>query len=535
MEQLRIEKLGFAYPGAGKKALDEVSFNVERGEFIVLCGESGSGKTTLLRHLKTGLAPAGEKSGQVLFNGENIENLPLKLSAAAIGFVNQNPEAQIVTDKVWHELAFGQENIGRSRDEMKLRTAEMAAYFGITGLLDKNTNELSGGQKQLLNLAAVMVMGPEVLILDEPTSQLDPVSASGFLSTVSRLNREFGITVVLTEHRLEEALGYASRVIVLQNGRVQADCPPAELAARAGEFDEYVRLSMPAAVRIFSALGETESCGLTVNEAAQRLTRLVGEQPRFTALEMEQREKSDSVIRVKNVSFRYTKNGADVLRELNLEIPRGSIFAIMGGNGAGKSTLLKVIAGVLKPYSGKVIFADKGDKAVMLPQNVLPLFTRDTVRQELTAAGAENPEELAAITEISALLDRHPYDLSGGEQQRAALAMLLAGSPSVLMLDEPTKGMDSRFKKNLISVLKKLAASGKTVVMVSHDVEFCAGAADYCAMIFDSSAAAVRPAGEFFSDNFFYTTAANRMSRHLFKNCVTEKDVTELCRKNLQK
>ncbi len=542
MEQLVCKKLNFSYPLKAENALTDINLAVNKGEFVVLCGKSGCGKTTLLRHFKTAVTPAGKRNGEILFGGKLITELNERDSASKIGFVMQDPDNQIVTDKVWHELAFGLENLGEESSTIRLKTAEMAAYFGIRDWFDKKISELSGGQKQLLNLASVMVMNPELIIFDEPTSQLDPVAAGNFLATVSKINRELGITVIMTEHRLEEVFAYASRVLVMENGEITVDCPPCELSEKARETNELVRLSLPAPVRIHSALGGKGSSPISVNEGARWLSELLGEDVKFAKIEPKKFETKETALKIKNIYFRYTKNGSNTLENLSLEVPKGSVFAVMGGNGAGKSTLLKVIAGLLKPLSGKVEIA--GEKAVKskakilyLPQNVQALFTRKTVFAELEEMRSDKSkiQAIAKQTGIDGLFDSHPYDISGGEQQRLALAKLLLSDPEILLLDEPTKGMDCAFKLEFAKILEGLKAQDKTVLMVSHDIEFCSACADFCVMMFDSSIVSVKDSNSFFAGNFFYTTSANRMSRHIFENCVTDKDVISLCKKSIHR
>ncbi len=542
MEQLVCKKLNFSYPLKAEKALTDISLAVNKGEFVVLCGKSGCGKTTLLRHFKTAVTPAGERSGEILFCGKPIAELNEHDAAGKIGFVMQDPDNQIVTDKVWHELAFGLENLGAESSTIRLKTAEMAAYFGIRDWFDKKISELSGGQKQLLNLASVMVMNPELIIFDEPTSQLDPVAAGNFLATVSKINRELGVTVIMTEHRLEEAFAYASRVLVMENGKITVDCPPCELSEKARETNELVRLSLPAPVRIHSALSGKGNSPISVNEGARWLFELLGEDVKFTETEIKKIETKETALKLENIYFRYTKNGINTLENLSLEVPKGCIFAVMGGNGAGKSTLLKLIAGLLKPLSGKVeISGEKAAKSkakiLYLPQNVQAIFTRKTVLAELEEMNSDKSkiQKIAEQTGINRLFNSHPYDISGGEQQRLALAKLLLSDPEILLLDEPTKGMDCAFKLEFAKILQDLKVQGKTVLMVSHDIEFCSVCADFCAMMFDSSIVSVKDSNSFFAGNFFYTTSANRMSRHIFKNCITDKDVILLCKKNIHR
>ena len=546
MAHFDIQNLTFGYPGE-KDVLKGVNMRVERGEFIVLCGKSGSGKTTLLRHLKTVLSPHGKKTGDVLFDGTPIERVSLRDQSAKIGYVMQNPDSQIVTDKVWHELAFGLESLGCDQATMRLRVAEMASYFGIQDWFHRSVSELSGGQKQLLNLASIMAMQPEVLILDEPTSQLDPIAASDFLNTVRKINRELGTTVIITEHRLEDIFHAADRVIVMDEGEIIASDVPARVGAMLKNRNDDMFAAMPAPVRVFYGTGASGDCPLTVRDGRNWLSREM-ENAQSAQMEPEKPidEDAEAALKVKEIWFRYEKDSPDVLRGVSFEAPKGALFAIVGGNGTGKSTLLKAICGVCPPYRGKIELGGKKirdfkrgelfrNNLSMLPQDPQSLFVKKSVREdlrEMLPLGDHDADaKIAAIAEkceIAHLLDRHPYDLSGGEQQRAALAKVLLTNPKIMLLDEPTKGIDAFFKEKLARVLKKLIADGMAVIMVSHDVEFCARYADYVSMFFDGQILTTNTPRRFFARNSFYTTAANRMSRHVFPDAVTAEDVIEL-------
>ncbi len=548
MAHFEIKNLTFSYPAAkDKKPLDNVSLSIEKGEYVVLCGKSGSGKTTLLRHLKTVLTPHGKRSGEILFNGVPVEKVSNRDQASKIGYVMQNPDDQIVTDKVWHELAFGLESLGCDQTTMRARVAEMACYFGIQDWFHRDVANLSGGQKQLLNLASIMAMQPEVLILDEPTSQLDPIAASDFLNTVRKINLELGTTVIITEHRLEDIFPYADRAIVMDNGKVIANDTPGNIGQLLYTQANDMFAAMPTPVRVFYGAGEEGTSPLTVREGRTWLSKTItanGEPDGFTG-ESAPDEIDNPALTMKELWFRYEKDSPDVLRSVSAEVPTGSLFAIVGGNGAGKSTTLKAICGICKPYRGKVkVFGKPVEKyksnelfkncLTMLPQDPKSLFVKKTVREDLLEMCKDENriKEIAATCEIEALMDSHPYDLSGGEQQRAALAKVLLTNPKLLLLDEPTKGIDSFFKEKLAQILYKLKKQGITIVMVSHDVEFCAKYADLVSMFFDGQILTTETPRRFFGNNSFYTTAANRMSRHVFSMAVTAEDVIELYKRN---
>ena len=551
MAHFEIKNLSFSYPAAkGKESLHDVSLTIHKGEYVVLCGKSGSGKTTLLRHLKPVLTPHGKRSGEILFGGISITQVSQRDQASKIGYVMQNPDDQIVTDKVWHELAFGLESLGCDQKTMRARVAEMACYFGIADWFHRDVANLSGGQKQLLNLASIMAMQPEVLILDEPTSQLDPIAASDFLNTVRKINMELGTTVIITEHRLEDIFPYADRAIVMDAGCVIADDTPRHIGALLWEQQNDMFAAMPTPVRVFYGAGGAGDCPLTVREGRNWLSREFLAAPAHKTMSADELpdEIENPALDLKELWFRYEKNTPDILRGVSAQVPVGSLYAIVGGNGAGKSTTLKAICGICRPYRGKVkIFGKPVEKyktaelfggcLAMLPQDPKSLFVKKTVLEDLQEMTKDKTliEEIADTCQITNLLGSHHYDLSGGEQQRAALAKVLLTKPRLLLLDEPTKGIDSFFKETLAEILCELKEQGVTIVMVSHDVEFCARYADAVSMFFDGQILTTDTARRFFGNNSFYTTAANRMSRHVFSMAVTAEDVISLYKGNKEK
>ncbi|MDO4869103.1 MAG: energy-coupling factor transporter ATPase [Bacillota bacterium] len=556
MAQFEIKDLNFSYPtNEEKKALDGINLSIEQGQYITVCGRSGSGKTTLLRHLKSVLTPHGKTSGEILFNGRPLAEADLRTQSSQIGFVMQNPDSQIVTDKVWHELAFGLESLGEDQKTIRTRVAEMASYFGIQGWFHRDVKDLSGGQKQLLNLASIMAMQPSVLILDEPTSQLDPIAAADFLNTVRKINLELGTTIIITEHRLEDIFHASDRVVIMDKGRIVADDAPKKVGALLKREDSPMFAAMPSPVQIYyGACGDEAAageCPLTVREGRSWLSREFPDgKPEICEIHEaeELSEVTDPAIYLKEIWFRYEKDAPDVLKGVSLAVPAGELSAIVGGNGTGKSTTLKSICNICRPYRGQVyINGQKIDKykgkelfrnnLAMLPQDPQNLFVKKKVREELEEmvkgeGASDKIREIAALCEIEELMDSHPYDLSGGEQQRAALAKVLLTDPKVLLLDEPTKGMDNFFKLKFAKILADLKARGITILMVSHDVEFCARYADRVSMFFDGGIITTNTPRRFFSQNSFYTTAANRMSRHLFDNAITNEDVISLCKEN---
>lgn len=555
MACFEIKDLSFSYPDREKKALSHIDLKVEQGEFVVLCGRSGCGKSTLMRHLKPVLAPHGKREGQILFYGNPLNEVDFRAQSSQIGYVLQNPDNQIVTDKVWHELSFGLESLGEDNQTIRLRVAEMASYFGIQDWFHRDVNDLSGGQKQLLNLASIMAMQPLVLLLDEPTSQLDPIAASDFLETIRKINREVGTTVIITEHRLEDVFPYADRVVVMEKGKIIANDTPRAVGRSLKDGKNPMFHALPSPMRIYAGVENDLECPLTVREGRNWLSELVdGSEIRERAIIDDKRlDDIESVVEMKELWFRYEKDSPDVVKGLSVKIPANKIFCIVGGNGTGKSTTLKLLTGILTPYRGKVIVRGKNIRKykgnelfehnlAMLPQNPQALFVKKTVKEDLLEMLSREPltkdekeqrvMDMAELVDITDLLDQHPYDISGGEQQRAALAKVLLIEPKILLLDEPTKGLDNYFKFKLASILKKLNEKGVSVIMVSHDIEFCASHGDSCSMFFDGDIVTTDTPNRFFSGNSFYTTSANRLSRHVFLNAVNDEDVIQLCKRN---
>ena len=537
METFTIRNLSFVYPEQEAKAIDDFTLSVGKGEFVVLCGHSGCGKSTLLRQLKTVLAPHGRRTGEILFEGTPLDALDQREQSQRIGFVQQSPENQIVTDKVWHELAFGLESLSYDTPAIRRRVAEMASFFGIQTWFYKNVTELSGGQKQLLNLASVMILQPSVLILDEPTSQLDPIAASDFLATLGKVNRELGTTILLTEHRLEEAFPLASTVAVMDKGRLLCTGAPREVGVKLRDAGHAMFLAMPTAMRVWAAVENAAPCPVTVREGKDWLTEYAAAHtPKALPAEEMHVSSDEIVLSAEGLWFKYEKDLPDVVKGLSLSVKKGEFLALLGGNGTGKTTSLKLLAGLLKPYRGELHLA--GSVGV-LPQNPQALFVKKTVREDLfeifkgRKRSREDQERSVAkivqLCRLESLLDRHPYDLSGGEQQRAALAKVLLLDPDILLMDEPTKGLDAEFKQSFAEILQVLLRRGVTVVMVSHDVEFCARYAHTCALFFDGNIVTKASPRTFFSGNSFYTTSANRMARAVMPEAVTAEDLIAVC------
>lgn len=549
MVSFKLNNYSFSYPGEKEAALKDINLEINEGEFIVLCGKSGSGKSTLLRALKPELTPRGKKEGEIIFFGKSQDSFTQRDSAENIGFMLQNVQYQTVTHTVRSELAFALENLGLDSKTIRLRISEICTYFALDKIIDSKTSELSGGQKQLLCLASIVAIHPKAIILDEPTSQLDPMSACSFLDTVQRLCRENAITLIISEHRLENLIPLAHRVIIMEDGKIISNCKGKDIDSALLQENEFVNCSMPFSMKLHSALKLKGEKPMTVARGRSTLEKAMEGKLTYTKCEQSPKKLSDDIaVEMKNVSFAYDSKGY-VIKNMSLKINRGSFTALMGANGAGKTTALSLMCGILPCKRGKIKLLGKDiDKCnisfALLPQECESLFGCNTIKEDLEyvlkASGITKDErdrrikEVCDFTEITPLLLKHPYDVSGGEMQRAALAMVLLREPEIIFLDEPTKGMDNLFKISFAKKIRELCQRGVSVVMVSHDTEFCAEYCDECAMIFDGQCILKENSHDFFSQNYFYTTAANKISRGIFDNAVTGKQVLTLCEKNLQ-
>ena len=461
---IEVQGLRFAYPGADAAVLERFDWSVPQGAFALLVGGTGSGKSTLLSLLKPEIAPAGERTGELRVLGEDVAGMDVRASAERVGYVFQDPENQIVCETVWHEMAFGLENLGVSRDEMRRRVAETSYFFGLEDWLHRDTDTLSGGRKQLLSLAAVLALRPRVLLLDEPTSQLDPVAEKNFLHALFRVNRELGCTVVVATHQPRPMLEYATCAYRIEGGRVREVTDLASLGGREG-------------------LLTLDSC-----QPAQ------GAAPGAAA--------------IREGWFRYDRASGWVLRGLDVAFSAGAVHAIVGGNGCGKSTMLSVLAKTAKLQRGRMVRG--AASAALLPQNPKALLVAETVHDELmewaSTCGYDEAtaQEQAARLGLAGLEARHPYDLSGGQRQLLALAKLLLIGPELLLLDEPTKGLDLASRRIIARALRDHAQAGGTVIMATHDLDFAEQVSDDIAMMFDGEIACMEPPADFFADNVFY-------------------------------
>lgn len=539
MDIMTVKDLTFTYPNEDRPTVDGISLSFQEGSFNLICGATGSGKTTLLRLFKKEISPKGSRTGDIRVFGQSIEDISPSVSAQGIGYLMQDPKTQAVTHTVWHELAFGLENMGLQKSLIRRRVSETAAFFGIGEWFDREVSSLSGGQLQLLNLAAVTVAEPRILLLDEPTSHLDPMAAESFLSALVRINRELGITVVVAEHDLERTLGIADRVIMLDCGRVIVDGKPSKALSLVSPKSP-VHPALPSAVKIASALAPQKEPPLTAGRCRAFVDGYVsgiGGFPKKVACSRPTAENGEIAVSVSDLRFGYGE-GDLALDGVDLRVYSGEIFCLVGGNGSGKTTLLKAIAGLIAPEGGRIKIHGKnlkkyapdllyGRTVAMLPQDVTLLFTRDRV-------GDEADMGPSSLFDLSYISDRHPYDISGGEQQKLALNKILSKDPSVILLDEPTKGLDGESKNALAEALRTLKSKGKTLIVVTHDLDFAAACADRCGMLFRGRTVCEEGVREFFEGNRFYTPSASRIAGHLLRGVLTSDEVVTLLKKEVE-
>lgn len=534
MEILSCENVAFKYNESTDYAISDCTFSVKKGEKIMLCGASGSGKSTLLRLLKRELSPRGELSGNITLMGKDRSELSDRESAEKIGFVMQNPDSQTVCDKVSAELAFGLESFGVKSGEIQSRVGEMAAFFGIEPLYDRDISTLSGGQKQLVALCSVMATDPDILLLDEPTAQLDPVAARELLGILDRLNKEMGVTIIIAEHDPEELFDSCDKILYLAKGKTEFFGTPALTAKYF--VKNALEGFLPETAKTFARL--CDDLPLNVRQGRAKLEKLgVTDIPKQAVNDTERAE--PYALQCKDLWQRYEKNSPDILKGCDLGIRKGECYGLLGSNGGGKSTLLRVICGLCKPYMGTVSLFGKKQKAykngslfremlAFLPQEPVTMFVKESVREDLLQSGDKvTVENVSQRMGIEHLLDRHPWDLSGGEIQKCAFGKILLADPKIIVLDECTKGMDSFAKKALGDILLDLKDEGRTILLVTHDLEFAAQYCDRCGLLFDGKIVAEDNAVEFFSHNRFYTTAAAKLTRGFFSGAVTSTAVRE--------
>ena len=609
MALIEFNDFSFAYLNSDgteseSKSLDNINLEIDYGDFVLLCGPSGCGKTTLLTNLKKELMPAGRRNGEIKFKGVKISELDDISSACDIGYLFQNPDSQIVTDTVIQEIAFPLENIGLPTEEIRNRISEIVAFFGINDILHKNVNELSGGQKQLVNLCSLLVLRPEVLLLDEPMSQLDPIASYEFLSIVRRLNEEFSITVIMSEHKADSIFPFIDKAVFLKDGKIEF-VDNAHNICKEVIDDEIFENYLPVVTKIYNSLSlkypslsklntplsirEGRRCLNTIHDDLIKISddsensnNLGSGNLHHTNKKYHSQEKSgimdklsfnknkNALIQMRGIYFAYEK-GNLILKNIDFDLNKGEFVSLIGGNGVGKSTFLQILVGILKPIKGKVKYK-KGINLAYVHQNPMIHFSKDNVKEEFLESIIESGllinnsddkgigfnketydgllkltneefiesdilnalefdsiefkfKDLIEFFDICDLIDKHPYDCSGGEQQKIVIVKALLQNADVLILDEPTKGLDPMSSKALADILNSLRDNGLTILMTSHDLDFVANNCKRCLMLFDKDIQIDDNPKVIFAENNFYTTFTNRMVKEYIPEIVTFEDV----------
>ena len=531
---IKIRDLTFYYGDASRPALQDVNLDIEDGEFVLVTGPSGCGKTSLCRCLN-GLIPhfyGGEIAGGLEVQGLDVMRHTTRELATRVGMVFQDPENQLVSMDVQREVAFGLENLAFPRDVMAKRVEEALDTLGISGLRHRQVHELSGGEKQKVVISSVLALHPDVLVLDEPTSELDPKGAEDVLSIVRRLNDELGITVILVEHRLDRVVHLVDRMIVMDEGKIIADGNPRAVLSN-GDITS-IGAGVPPIVRIVQRLRDNgvnvDNIPLTVKEGRSMLKDIFMGARGGTLSQAESADNGRPVIEIDKLWHAYPE-GITALKNVSLRICEGEFVAVMGRNASGKTTLVKHINGLLQPTKGKVIvsgidtrratIAQLSRKVGFIFQNPNDHIFADTVEEEiafiLKNLGFDSGEIAARIDEMLEMFalkefrKRYPRSLSGGERQRVAMASVLVARPRVLILDEPTRGMDYRLKSELMRFLNGYREKGNTVVLVTHDVETVAEHADRVVLLSEGGVVVDGNKRDVLSRALFFSPQINRL------------------------
>jgi energy-coupling factor transporter ATP-binding protein EcfA2 len=537
---IELRNITYAYPNQAKPVLENITLTVTPGEFLLVVGPSGAGKSTLLRCFN-GLVPhfyGGKIQGQAQVGGRDPINLGPRGMSDLVGFVFQDPEAQFVTEQVEDELAFAMENHNFAQAKMRRRVEEVLDQLSMVHLRARRIDTLSGGERQRVAIGSVLTLQPAILVLDEPTSQLDPQAAEEILTTLQKLNHDLGLTIIISEHRLERVAQYADRICYVPgHGQPLLTGLPRQVLSQ-------VDLAPPLA-QLGRALN-WQPLPLTIKEghpfAAELKSRLKHNPPAANETPEKVRVAANPVITLKNVRYRY-EGYTEALKEINLALHRGERVALMGRNGSGKSTLLKNIVGLLRPQQGRVNILGRDTRQTDLlditrrvgfvPQNPGRLLFHETVAEELAFTRHAHqlpPTDFADLLQslgLAELTQAYPRDLSSGERQRVALAAILAAEPEILLLDEPTRGLDYQNKVLLTRILNDLSGRGITIIMATHDVELVAHCADRVIIMGEGQVVVDGPIREVMTESLIFASQINKLLRD--NRFLTVEDVLQAC------
>lgn len=534
LEIININNLTFNYPDSKQSAIKNINLTVNEGEFILIVGPSGCGKSTLIRLLNRVVPDyyGGIIEGEVSISGRNIEFLDKKQVIENVGMVYQHPEKQIVLQDVEREIAFGLENFNTDINTMKRNVFEVISLLGLNKIRDKQTTEISGGEKQRVAIASVVSMDPQIIAFDEPISQLDPISAEEVLNSIKRLNRDLGKTIILVEQRLDKCFHMADRIIFMENGEIIGQGTPKNIPENI--VNKY---HLPTITYIFKEAG-LQTLPITVKEG-----RDIIRNNKFQDLKEDDLKFKEVVMEIEKLNFEYER-GYKILKDLSFKLHRGEIMTVMGENGAGKSTLFKIIAGMIDKYKGKVLIDNKNIKSLKLKERIKKIgylsqnpndyFGRKTVFEEvgytLKNIGEykeEKVEQVMKLLNISYLEDKNPRDLSGGEKQRVAIACTIITDPEILILDEPTRGMDAEAKENLGEIIKTLAEVGKSIVVITHDSDFAGDYSHSVMLMFNGEIVAKGCARDILYNSMYYSPQISKIFKNKC-NIISSKRAIEL-------
>ncbi|MCX7884203.1 MAG: energy-coupling factor transporter ATPase [Caloramator sp.] len=521
MEVINIQDVTYWYPDCNNRAIEDINLKINEGELVLITGPSGCGKSTLIRLINRVIPDyyGGKIKGNVYLNGRDIVSLKMDEIIKNVGMVYQHPEKQIILQDVEREIAFGLENLGFDVNKMKRNVCEVISLLALNFVKNRQTTELSGGEKQRVAIASVVSMNPEIILFDEPISQLDPIGAEEVINSIKKLNRDFGKTILLVEQRLDKCFDIADRIIFMEKGKIIAEGTPNKIPKEIKS-----RYHLPNITYIFNQAGEN-FLPVNVKQAREAIKDRT-----FSKPDIVKKSFNESILEVEKLSFEYEK-GLRTLRNINFQLHKGEILCVMGENGAGKSTLFKIIAGLIKDYTGNILISGKNIKKFdifetikkigYLSQNPNDYFGRKTVFEEVSYTlknidefNEKRVKDVLRLFDIDHLKEKNPRDLSGGEKQRVALACTLVADPQILILDEPTRGMDAVAKENLGEIIKKLASQGKSIVLITHDVDFAADYVDTVLIMFGGEVVARGYKDDILCDAIYYSPQISKV----FKN-----------------
>lgn len=539
MAFIEIKNLNFTYPLEKKKSLEDINLSIEKGSLLLVAGKSGSGKSTLGRAI-VGTVPhfyGGTIGGQIKIDGKLIEKMSHKERAEKITMVFQDPEKQLMMNKVNREVAFGLENISANEKVIKRRVYEALQFSGILNLAERDITSLSGGEKQKVVVASALAYMPQCIILDEPTSQLDPSSAEEVINLVKKINEELGITVIVVEHRVNRWFDAADSIAVMDKGKIRLFKDKEDFYNNCSE-DEFMFL--PDYLKFFKRI---KIKFMPANFKKARIEFLNSDISLKNEYENTYNEEHQTILTIKNLS--YINDSKNILKNINFTVNKGDFISIMGANGAGKSTFLKSIMGLID-YEGIMELYNQNAKDMDLrsiakhigyvSQNPNDYLSKDTVYEEIKFTmdnygiyDEKVIEEVLKELEIYDLKDKNPRDLSGGQRQRVAIASILVLKPEMILLDEPTRGLERELKLKLGKVLKRLNEEGTTIILVTHDTDFASSFCSRYILMFNGSIAADGGKKEVLSDGIFYTTSINKLLRDKNSDVFTLEEALRMC------